>query len=206
MLDEDPERAQALIELEDRILERALAGERDADQRRRGPRALRRPEGGARPARGARGAQPRTAAATRPPTSRSSRRSAASAPAATTSRSASPSTTPCATSSALEDLVREEVDVLMERLAGEMDPDEAWRADRGRRPAAQRPDRRDAHQADGRRAGAPARLRARLERQQTPASSPRWRELAIWMLVVFGVLACRRARRDPAAPHRAGPA
>ena len=28
MLDEDPERAQALVELEDRILERALAGER----------------------------------------------------------------------------------------------------------------------------------------------------------------------------------
>ena len=39
LLDEDPERARALVELEDRILERALAGERRAGQRRRGPPA-----------------------------------------------------------------------------------------------------------------------------------------------------------------------
>ena len=46
MLDEDPERAQTLVELEDRILERALAGERKrvsgAELRRR-PRFSRHP-------------------------------------------------------------------------------------------------------------------------------------------------------------------
>ena len=56
MLDDDPERARALVELEDRILERALAGE----QARVSAAELRRryelPAGGARPPRRARGA------------------------------------------------------------------------------------------------------------------------------------------------------
>ena len=96
--DAEPERLRAMIELEDRILERALAGERERVPAERGPRALRRAEGGARPARRARTCSARTAAATRPRTCGSSRRSAASAPAATTRASASPSTTRCATS------------------------------------------------------------------------------------------------------------
>ncbi len=60
----------------------------------------------------------------------------------------------------MADLVRQEVDVLMERLAGEMDPDEAMALIEAGDPAAQRPDRRDAHQGSGRRARAPPRLRA----------------------------------------------
>ena len=123
VLDEDPERAGAMLELEDRILDRALAGERartsaaEVRERYGVPKEVldRLAELG--------DPQPRTAAATRPPTSRSSRRSAASAPAATTSRSASPSTTPCATRRALEELVSEEVDVVMNRLAGEVSPE-----------------------------------------------------------------------------------
>ena len=58
VLDEDPERAGAMLELEDRILDRALAGERARTSADRGPRALRRPQGGARPARRAGDPQP----------------------------------------------------------------------------------------------------------------------------------------------------
>ena len=54
LLEEDPDRAKALIELGDRLLEHALAGGERAGQRHRGPPPLRRPEGRARPARGAR--------------------------------------------------------------------------------------------------------------------------------------------------------
>ena len=58
LLEEDPDRAQALIQLGDGMLERALEGER-AGQRRRGSPPLRRPEGGSRPARRTRGADAR---------------------------------------------------------------------------------------------------------------------------------------------------
>ena len=127
VLDEDPERARALVELEDRILERALQpASRAACRAAEAAPPLRHPAGGARPPGGDRGAHAPTRAATRRSTCRSSRRSAASAPAATTSRSASPSTTPCATSSALEALVKEEVEVLLERLAGESSPTASW--------------------------------------------------------------------------------
>ncbi len=52
VLDEDPERAHALIELEDRILERAVDGrERRRVSRRRGAAALRGPAQRARPPR-----------------------------------------------------------------------------------------------------------------------------------------------------------
>ena len=64
-LEEDPERVHALIELEDRILERALASAEDAQPRlaQGGARALRRPAQRARPPRGDRraDAQPRAA-------------------------------------------------------------------------------------------------------------------------------------------------
>jgi DNA-binding transcriptional MerR regulator len=43
LLEEDPDRAKALIELGDKLLAHALAGER-ANQRRRGPPPLRRPK------------------------------------------------------------------------------------------------------------------------------------------------------------------
>ena len=96
LLEEDPDRAKALIELGDKMLERALAGEEErisaAEVRDRYdvPQEV----------------LDRLAElevltpdkrATRPATSGSSRRSAASARAATTSGSASPSTTPSAT-------------------------------------------------------------------------------------------------------------
>ena len=59
--DGEPDRLRALIELEDRILDRALAGEHERVPRCRGPRPLRRPARGARPARRARraGRRPR---------------------------------------------------------------------------------------------------------------------------------------------------
>ena len=79
MLDRDPEGAQALVELEDRILERALAGE----SKRVSAAELRRRLG-----------VPREVLELR-------------------------------YKRALEELVKEEVQVLMERLAGELEPDRA---------------------------------------------------------------------------------
>ncbi len=68
VLDEGTDRAEALLALEDQILDRALAGEKTrtsaADVRKR----LRRPQRGARPARRDRRPHPEHAAATRPPT------------------------------------------------------------------------------------------------------------------------------------------
>ena len=97
LLEEDPDRAKALIELGDKPARARPRRRERAGQRRRGPPPLRRPEGRARPARGARGAHPGQAGLLADATSGSSRRSAASAPAATRSGSASPSTTRCAT-------------------------------------------------------------------------------------------------------------
>ncbi len=124
MLDEDPERAQALVELEDRILERALAGERKrisaAELRRRysipqevlkrlaelevltptsrgyGPRDVEIVEAISR---FRAGGYDERIGFTVYDTLRYKR--------------------------ALEELVKEEVQVLMDRLAGEMDPDRA---------------------------------------------------------------------------------
>ena len=138
---------------------RAGAGGRErAGQRRRGPPPLRRPAGCCSTASPSSRSSHPTRTATRPATSGSSRRSAVSAPAATTSGSASPSTTPFATRSAMAELVSEEVDVLMERLAGEMDADEAMRLIEAGDPATQRPAGGDAHQGSGGRARAPPRL------------------------------------------------
>ena len=157
VLDEDPERARALVELEDRILERALAR-----------RAARGP------------APPRSASATgcRRRCSTASRRSRSSAPTAAATRpqtckiieaisrfragrlrarrSASPSTTPSATSAPWRRSSRRRSRSLIDRLAGEVEPERVVGDDRGRRRAAQGPDRRAAHQAAGGRAGAPA--------------------------------------------------
>ena len=65
-LEEDPERVRALVELEDRILERALASaeERGRVSRRSVRRALRRPAQRARPAGGDRRADAQPGAAT----------------------------------------------------------------------------------------------------------------------------------------------
>ena len=114
-----------MIELEDRILDRALAGERErvptaeVEARYEVPRevldrlaevgVLSPDDDGYSPSdvRDHRGDQPFPGRA------------------ATTRASASPSTTPCATSAALEPLVAEEVEVLTERLAGDVDPERA---------------------------------------------------------------------------------
>ena len=96
--DAEPERLRAMIDLEDRILERALAGERERVPSDEVRDRYDVPKRGAGPARGARRPEPRTGSATRRRTCGSSRRSPASGPAATTSGSGSPSTTPCATS------------------------------------------------------------------------------------------------------------
>ena len=58
VLDEDPERARALVELEDRILDRALAGERTRTSAAEVREGYGVPEGGARPPRRAGGAEP----------------------------------------------------------------------------------------------------------------------------------------------------
>ena len=123
---DDPERAAALIELEDRILERAISAQ-ETDR-------LTRAEVGARydvpdPVLD-RLAEigvltPDAAAATTSTTWRSSRRSRASAPAATTRRSASPSTTRCATGRRSSRSSRRRSRTLLERLAGEVEPERA---------------------------------------------------------------------------------
>ena len=98
LIGSDPERAARMIELEDRILERAIeARETGRDLAREGARDLRPPAERARPARAARRARRRAGAATTTTTSRSSRRSPAFAPAGTRRRSGSPCTTRSAT-------------------------------------------------------------------------------------------------------------
>ena len=126
VIDDDPERARALVELEDRILERAAAraGAR-AGLAGRGPPPLRGPRQRAR--RASRSWSVLT------PNSRGydaddvgiieaiSRFRAGGYD----ERSASPSTTPCATGRRSQPLVEEEVGVLLDRLAGEVDVDRA---------------------------------------------------------------------------------
>jgi len=124
MLDDDPERAQALVELEDRILERALAGERKrvsaAEVRRRYdiPREVLR----------------RLAELdVLTPTSRGyGQRDVEIVAAISRFRAGGYDERIGFTvydtlryKRALEELVKEEVQVLMDRLAGEMDPDRA---------------------------------------------------------------------------------
>ena len=175
LLEEDPERAKALVELGDRILERARAGEQRADHRRRGPRPLRRTEGGARPSRGARRPHTRRARLLARPTSASSTRSAASAPAATTSGSASPSTTPSATSARSSELVKRRGRGADGAPRGRDGPRPRARADRGRRGAASGPDRGAPRQAPGRGARAPPRLDGSERPTRRSFDGRRWR-------------------------------
>jgi DNA-binding transcriptional MerR regulator len=124
MLDDDPERAQALVELEDRILERALAGERKrvsaAEVRRRydiPQEVLRR----------------LAELDVLTPTSRGyGQRDVEIVAAISRFRAGGYDERIGFTvydtlryKRALEELVKEEVQVLMDRLAGEMDPDRA---------------------------------------------------------------------------------
>ena len=124
MLDEDPERAQALVELEDRILERAVAGERKrvsaAEVRRRydiPQEVLRR----------------LAELEVLTPTSRGyGQRDVEIVEAISRFRAGGYDERIGFTvydtlryKRALEELVKEEVQVLMDRLAGEMDPDRA---------------------------------------------------------------------------------
>ncbi len=126
VMDEDPERAEALMELEDRILERAVTARSEdrrvsaAEVRKRydipptcstvwGSWACCRPPPGA----------------TTPTTSRSSRPSAASARGATTSRSASPSTTRCATARRSRRWSRRRCACCSNACVGEVDVDRA---------------------------------------------------------------------------------
>ncbi len=171
-LREDPERVQALIELEDRILERALASAEDSSRvsRKAGARALRRAPQRARPPRGDRraDAQPARLRPGRREDHRGDRR--ASAPAATRRRSASPCTTRCATARRSSRWSQEEVRALLERLAGEVRGRARDGDRRRRRRAAARADRRDALQAAARRAAQPSRARAEAcERAATDA-------------------------------------
>ena len=96
LLEEDPDRARALIELGDRLLEHALAGESERVSAAEVRKRYDVPEDVLDRLAELEVLTP-TSGATRRATSASSRRSAASAPAATRSGSASPSTTRCAT-------------------------------------------------------------------------------------------------------------
>ena len=96
MLDDEPERARALVELEDRILERALGGEAHPHQRREVRERYGVPQEVLDRLEQLEVLTP-TARGYSPSDIRIIEAIAASAPAATTSRSASPSTTPCAT-------------------------------------------------------------------------------------------------------------
>ena len=122
VLDEDPERAHALVELEDRILERARSDEGARVSRAEAARRYGVPREALDPAGGARDPQPQLARLRGAGPADPRGHLAASAPAATTRRSASPCTTRCATSRRVEPLAREEVELISERLAGE-DPD-----------------------------------------------------------------------------------
>ncbi len=173
LLTDDPERAARLIELEDRILERAIeARETRPDLAGAGARDLRRPRQRSRPARGARRADARTPAATTPTTSRSSRRSPASAPAATRRR----------IGFTVYDTLRyrEALDAAgrgggprAARPAGRRRSRSTARSrsSPGRRAAA-RSDRRDALEAAAGRAAPPARVAARPGSSWVRARSP----------------------------------
>ncbi len=126
LLDEDPDRARALIELGDRLLEHALASESERVSADRGARALRHPEGRSRPPRRAGGAHSRQARllAERHPDHRGDRRFRAGG---YEERIGFTVYDTLRYKESMADLVKQEVDVLMERLAGEMDPDEAMR-------------------------------------------------------------------------------
>ncbi len=127
MLDEDPERARALVELEDRILERARPGRAVAHLGRRGQASLRDPTGGARPARRARRALS--------PNSRGYAQLDVEIIEAIGRFRAGGYDEQIGFTvydtlrykRALEGLVKEEVGVLMDRLAGEMEPERAIR-------------------------------------------------------------------------------
>jgi DNA-binding transcriptional MerR regulator len=124
MLDEDPERAQALVELEDRILERALAGER---KRVSVPEVRRRYEIPQEVLQRLAELEVLT------PTSRGyGQRDVEIVEAISRFRAGGYDERIGFTvydtlryKRALEELVKEEVQVLMDRLAGEMDPDRA---------------------------------------------------------------------------------
>ena len=122
VLDEDPERARALVELEDRILERALGGDRDRVSARRGQAPLRHAAGGAGPARRDRPAQPDSRGY--------SRLDVQVIEAIGRFRAGGYDEQIGFTvydtlryKRALEALVKEEVQVVLERLAGELEPD-----------------------------------------------------------------------------------
>ncbi len=122
VLDEDPERARALVELEDRILDRALAGERTrtsaAEVRERygiPKEVLDRLE--------ELEVLSPNSAATRPPTSRSSRRSGRFRAGGYDEEIGFTVYDTLRYKSAIEELVRQEVDVVMNRLAGEVPPE-----------------------------------------------------------------------------------
>ena len=159
VLEEDPDRARTLVELEDRILERALAGERTrtsaAEVRERydvPAEVLDRLEEIEVLSPNSRGYTPSDVG--------SSRRSAASAPGAIEQAIGFTVYDTLRYKRAMEELVREEVEVLMDRVAGKDGARPRDGADRGRSRAAQGPDRGDAHQVADRRAGAPARGRS----------------------------------------------
>ena len=181
-LEEDPERVQALMELEDRILERALASAEDRGRisRRRRASATRCP----------RNVLERLAEiGVLTPNQRGYDRDDVKIIEAIASFRAGGYEEALGFTvydtlryrEALEPLVQEEVRALLERLAGEVEVERAMEIVGGRRGAAARADRRDALEAAARRAAPPARASsptsarggARRRRARAPARSRR---------------------------------
>ena len=167
VLDEDPERARALVELEDRILDRALAGERTrtsaAEVRERygvPKEVLDRLEELEVLSPNSRGYSPSDIKIIE---------------AISRFRAGGYDEQIGFTvydtlryKSALEELVRQEVEMVMDRLAGEVPPERVVEMlEAGAQPL-QGPDRRPAHEADGRRARAPPRRPQALSRAKDP--------------------------------------
>ena len=125
VLDKDPERARRLVELEDRVLERALAGRGQAHVGGRGAAPLRHAEGGARPAGRARRACRRRRAATAPRDVRIVEAISRFRAGGYDERIGFTVYDTLLYKRALDELVKEEVHVLLDRLAGEMDAEEA---------------------------------------------------------------------------------
>ena len=157
VLDEDPERARALVELEDRILERALQGEQARVSRRRGAPPLRHAAGGARPPREIEVLYAQHARLLADATCEIIEAISRFRAGGYDERIGFTVYDTLRYKRALEALVKEEVEVLLERLAGEIEPDRAVELIEAGRGAAARPDRRAALQAAGGRAGAAAR-------------------------------------------------
>ena len=200
-----PERLRALIELEDRVLERALSGQdsQAASAQREVRERYGLPEEALERLEKLEVLTPRHAqrlqALRARPTCRSSRRSSRMRASGYSEALGFTVYDTLIYKRHLERLVREEVEVMMERVAGEMDTERGRRAARARGRADARPGRRPAREAAGRgAAGAPRGAGSRERPHDRAADRGDHDELfALYALVVEegGAFPTRASRR-----------